>query len=172
MTGFQEALTGTPIYAWCILAYLLWRGIKGLRTRTVYLPQLFIIPIAFMLLKFQRIFSADAKAFWLALCLGALAGLLLHAWAKIKILPKAHWVEVPGHPGTLILLLAFFGFQYYLGYLKSRNPTLYLQYAFLEPIASGLLSGYFIGRGLRSTYACYKAWPRKEARDNGERGNG
>lgn len=151
MNEFLQIIKGTPLYVWAILIYLLFVGIKSIKTRVVYLPKLFIIPLILPAIKYKILFSEDALVFCLMIIVASIASFFIHTRNTIKVIKKEGSIEVPGNYGTLIILLSFFIVKYYFGYLKSADQDLYLKYSIIENIISGLFSGYFIGRALRFT---------------------
>lgn len=157
MTEFLQIIKGTPLYVWAILVYLLFIGIKSIKTRVVYLPKLFIIPLILLIIKYQTLFSEDILAFCSMITVASIASFFIHAGNKLKIIKTVRSIEVPGNYATLIILLFFFIVKYYFGYLKSVDQGLYLKYSIIENIITGLFSGYFIGRGLCYTYKYLKS---------------
>lgn len=156
MNEVLQIIIGTPLYAWAVLGYLLFVGIKSLKTSVVYLPKLFTIPLILIVIKYKALLSEDALVFCLAIMVSSIASFFIYAGNKIKVIKNAGLIEVPGNYGTLIILLSFFIVKYYFGYLKSTAQDLYLQYSIIENIISGLFSGYFIGRALRYMYKYLK----------------
>ena len=152
----KNIIQGTPLYVWTILCYLLFVGIKSIKTSFVYIPKLFIIPLILLAIKYKMLLSDDALVFCLVIMGGSIASFFINKGKKIKVIKKEWSIEVPGGYGTLVVLLSFFIVKYYFGYLKSTNPDLLLKYSIIESVISGLFSGYFIGRALRYTYQYLK----------------
>ncbi|MBL3284897.1 hypothetical protein Sarmat_00756 [Rickettsiales endosymbiont of Paramecium tredecaurelia] len=148
----MQIIKGTPLYIWGVLAYLLFVGIKSVKTRVIYLPKLFIIPLVLLSMKYKTFLSEDVLVFCFAIIVGGTSGFFMHFKHKIKVIKKEVAVEVPGGYGTLIILLSFFIIKYYFGYLRSADPDLFLKYSIIESIISGLFSGYCIGRALMFSY--------------------
>lgn len=156
MNNFVHIIKGTPLYVWAILCYLLFVGIKSIKTRVIYLPKLFIIPLTWLAINYKTLLSDNALIFCLVIMGGSIASFFINKGNTIKIIKKECSIEVPGGYGTLIVLLSFFLVKYYFGYLKSTDPDLFLKYSIIEIIISGLFSGYFIGRPLAFTYQYLK----------------
>lgn len=156
MNEFVHIIKGTPLYVWAILCYLLFIGIKNIKTRVIYLPKLFIIPLILLAIKYKTLLSDDALVLCLVIMGGSIASFFINTGNTITIIKKEGAIEVPGGYGTLIILVSFFIVKYYFGYLNSTDPDLFLKYSIIESVISGLFSGYFIGRALRYTYQYLK----------------
>lgn len=156
MNEFVHIIKGTPLYVWAILCYLLFVGIKSIKTRVIYLPKLFILPLILLAIKYKTLLSDDALVFCLVIIGGSIASFFTNTGNTIKVIKKEWSIEVSGGYGTLIVLLSFFLVKYYFGYLKSTDPDLFFKYSIIESIISGLFSGYFIGRALAFTYQYLK----------------
>jgi len=138
-------------------SYLLFVGIKNIKTRVIYLPKLFIIPLILLAIKYKANISDDALVSCLVIMGGSIAGFFINTGNTLKVIKKECSVEVPGGYGTLIVLLSLFLVKYYFGYLESTDPDLFLKYSIIESVISGLFSGYSIGRTLTFTYKYLKA---------------
>lgn len=52
---FLDLLKGTPIWVWILFAYLIFIGVKSLKTRSVFIPKLFIVPLVLIFTKYDFI---------------------------------------------------------------------------------------------------------------------
>jgi hypothetical protein len=156
MSELLRIIKGTPFYVWIILGYLLFIGIKSLRTQIVYLPKLFIIPLVLLSIRYTIFLSQDVIVFCFVIFLGVIGSFGIHMNKKITIIKNAKSIEVPGSYVTLVLLISFFAVKYYFGALKSIAPDVALKFSFIEHTMSGLFSGYFIGRALGYVYQYWK----------------
>jgi hypothetical protein len=152
MTKILTIITGAPIYVWFIFAYLVFIGVKNLKTRVVYLPKLFIIPFVMLALKYNLFLSKNSFMFILMITLGAVVSFFAHANTKIKIVKNLKSVELKGGYSAMIILMSFFFIKYLFGYLEHAKPELFSKYYMIEIILSGLFSGFFIGRAIRYMY--------------------
>lgn len=152
MSSFWPIVTGTPFYVWPLLAYTLFVGIRNTKARAVSLLSLFALPLVLLGLKYQVILSQDGITFLIMLALASTASFFLHDTRSVTILKNLRSLRVPGNYTTLPLLIAFFCMKYYCGYLRAVAPDLALTYSFIENAASGLFSGYFLGRAARYAY--------------------
>src|SRR3954466_6948258 len=48
-------ITHTPLWAWAILAYLIWQGLQATRPRTTSIWRLMIVPAVFIVMGLSRI---------------------------------------------------------------------------------------------------------------------
>lgn len=152
MNEVIEIISGTPLYVWGILFYLLYVGIKNTKRSVIHLPKLFIIPLVLLAIKYESLFSGDFLFTFVAILMGALVGILRYSYYKIKIIEKEKSVEIPGNYEILIILISFFLLKYFFGYLQQENILTYMRYYKIDYFISGLFSGYLFGRALYFTY--------------------
>lgn len=155
-----EAVKGTPIWVWGILAYILYVGFKSTRNTVVYLPIFTIMPIILLFLQF-RISPVNINlSFYAAFpIMGSLMGIIIAYKTPIKILKKIKSIEVSGNHSTLIILILIFLIKYFFGYMQKtqqENLNLYLLY---DAYITILSFGYFSGKSL---YYVYKFYSEKE----------
>lgn len=150
-----KTILGTPWWVWAVLLYLLFIGTKALQTRVIYLPKLFIIPVALSVIKYKIFINAEVKTL-LIYCAGFVFASLLGAYIafkeKIKIFKNKNYIELQGSYQTLSLSISFFCMKYIFGYLNasSQVPLEYVMLA--EMFISGIFSGYFTGKALNYLY--------------------
>jgi len=111
-----KIISGTHVWVWFVFGYLIFIGIRATRTRIVYIPKLFIIPLVLSGLKY-KVFMASNISIWLGyfLCL-ALASFVSYKYSamkKIKIITERMSVQLPGSYWTLMVLMAFFVVKYF-----------------------------------------------------------
>lgn len=145
-------VTGTPIWVWCVLGYIVFVGIQAINERIVAIPKLFIIPAILITIRYQVFLSEHA----LLCCLSIFVGVGLGFWITAKkpgvILKDNNSVRLQGSYVTLVMLLSFFLLKYVFGYLNSVQNPIALEYASIEVFVSALLTGSFLGRGLYYLY--------------------
>lgn len=147
---------GTPIWVWFLFGYLLYRGITGLKARTMTMSRIFLVPGIFLFLSLQNIvsrmcscFNSTALAIYtLLLSLGILIGWLLVRHMKITVDKKRHLIAMPGSTLMLVLTILIFGIKYFFGYMKAANPEIMASTFAITTYAgiSGLIAGIAIGR--------------------------
>ena len=152
-----KIVTGTPLEIWVILGYLLYIGFKATQPRTVYLPSLFIVPLILTGMKSLYLPSMQVPYYFAAWLLGLVIG-KLSAYSTPLAFFKDSWsIELPGSYTPLIILLSFFTTKYVFGFLNATQPEIALEYASIESIITGLLSGYLLGRAFCYLTRFYKA---------------
>lgn len=149
MDPILSIIKGTPSWVWMVFIYVLFVGIKSTRTRIVYLPKLFIIPLVLLALKYKIFFSKEVVLFIAVIIFAAICSFIALRHTKITVIKNAKSVELPGNYSTLLTLICFFAIKYYFGYLDSTMPTLSAKYSFIDTIISGIFTGYFLGRSIR-----------------------
>lgn len=88
MNEFVHIIKGTPLYVWAILCYLLFVGIKSIKTRVIYLPKLFIIPLILLAIKYKTLLSDDALVFCLVIMGGSIASFFINTGNTLKVIKK------------------------------------------------------------------------------------
>ncbi len=146
-----RVITSTPWWVWGIFAYLMMIGIKSMRTHSVSLPKLFIMPAVLIGLRYKT-FNLGGEAVMLAyiacLLLGCTIGFLLGQRTHVKVLRASTSVELPGNYLTICIIFSFFCIKYVFGYLNATAPELAIKYSMIETSISLVFSGYFLGRGI------------------------
>jgi len=151
-----DIISGTPLEVWVLFCYIIFVGLKATQKQIIFIPKLFIIPFILIgvMIFSERNFSA--ALYILSLGVGTGIGALSSYDTPIKILKDIKSIEVPGTYLRLIILLLFFCIKYSFGYIEAINSKLTLKYLFLETIAIGLISGYFLGIAACYSYRFYK----------------
>ncbi len=148
-----NVLFHTPIYVWFILAELIYIGMLATKTRVVYLPTLFIIPMLFIGLKYQIFFSGLSlfTIYALGIIIGLGIGFYVGFNTHIKVIKNLRSIEIPGNYQTLVLILSYFFIRYFFGFLHATNPMLAIEYLPYETIIIGAFSGFVLGKALAFT---------------------
>ncbi|MBY0452342.1 MAG: hypothetical protein K2P92_04845 [Bdellovibrionaceae bacterium] len=76
MSGFLKIVSGTPIWVWAILGYLIYVGIQALKPRTVSLYRLIFLPLILILFKYRLLSHPDAWIYLVFFILGIGSGYL------------------------------------------------------------------------------------------------
>ena len=143
-------ISGTPLWVWFVLYYLLVVGIKATKERDVYLPKLFIIPVVLTAMKYKIFINATMDiwiTYFITLIIGLMIGYMVASREKIEV--SNMMVRLQGSYQTLIILLLFFSVKYIFGYLNAAHPELIAEYLNIEIVCSGIFSGYFLGKAVR-----------------------
>jgi hypothetical protein len=145
-----KIIAGTPIWVWCVFAYLIFVGIKASKQRIVYIPKLFIIPVILSALKYKIFLSASFAvylSYFTCLLLSIIIGFKIAKGQKFETLNNLQ-VKLPGDYSTIFILMTFFIIKYIFGYINAIDHELYQDLSVLELSASGIFSGYFLGKAI------------------------
>lgn len=157
MEILQQFLVQTPIWAWLLLAYLVFKGIKARQPGDTTLVKMAIIPVIFTawglwdLVTLYGI-AADTAGLWLlGIALGAGIGWLIVSRYAIVADRAARLLHRPADNTLLPLLLVTFAVKYVFGVIAAVSPDLLVQPGFriADLTLSGLFTGIFIGKFIR-----------------------
>ncbi|MCC2647193.1 MAG: hypothetical protein K0R02_1258 [Rickettsiaceae bacterium] len=160
ITSLAIILSGTPLWVWGILAYLLFVGIKSIKEHVVSLPKLFIIPLVLIGMKYKLFLHSGIliiSTYILSLLLGVIIGFFLNKNLSFKIVKDISAIILPGSYYTIMILLSFFSVKYIFGYLSVVAPDLATKYFIIENFLSGIFTGYFLGRAFAFLYKFIRA---------------
>lgn len=137
-----------------LLAFLVYRGVKALQTRTTPLSKLAIIPLIFAGMGIAHLISAPlagwaAVAAWvLALGAGFIGGVFNASRTRFIVDPMALTVMSPGSVVPLVLILATFATKFWLGFELATvtNVAALANYVVIDAAVSGAVAGMFAGR--------------------------
>ena len=153
----------TPLWAWALLAYLIWQGIKAMQPRTSTIWRALIVPAVFIVWGLSRLGFGSTLPFvaWIAAALVLLpVGILTPR--PFEVDHETGLIKRPGSVFPLIRNIVVFGLQYTVAVLAAIHADDHAIGAIIGRAVSGATSGYFIG----STIALLRAYWRK--RDESE----
>ncbi len=163
MTFALGIITHTPIWAWILLAYLVWQGVKAMRPRTTTIWRALIVPAVFIIWGLSRLGFGPQ---------GSIAPLVAWIAAALVLLPVGVLTPRPFEvdhangriirPGSiypLIRNLIVFGLQYTVAVIAAIHADDRAMAAIVGRAVSGATAGYFIG----STIALLRQYWRKRA---------
>ena len=153
----EQILSRTPLWVAILFPSLVILGLMQMRTRTMTIQRLAILPIAMLLLSFFGIWSSFGAS--PLSILAWICGVIL-VLSSIQFLPRATGVRfssdtqmytVPGSWVPLILILIIFTARYMLAVLLAMNVELRTAIPFTigASLVLGFLSGSFMARALR-----------------------
>ena len=151
-----HAIRHTPMWVWALFAYILWVGIRALRTQKVWPPSMLIVPAIMAIFKFPVFFEKAPYLYMGTLFLGGGLGLLSSATACIEWSRNPRRLILPGSVTTFILLVSFFGFKYIYALWMVVNPELAAEWSWLDTGISGLFPGYNWAKGLFFTHLFFR----------------
>lgn len=141
----------TPIWVWGLLVYILYVGIKALRDRDVLLYKLYIIPVLFLVLRWDAFSLSEFITYLVALVAGVSLGYSLTHQRPGEVLVDSKIVCLKGSYTTLLMLLVFFVIKYTFGFWKATQSVMFEQYAYIGAFISVLFPGFFLGRAIYYT---------------------
>jgi hypothetical protein len=147
-------MQGTPTWVWLLLAFLIYRGVNALHSRTTPLSKLAIIPLIFAAMGIAHLVSAPlvgwaAVAAWVVgLGAGFVGGVFNASRSRFIVDPIALSVTSPGSFVPLVLILATFATKFWLGFELATvtNIAALASYVVIDAAVSGVVAGMFAGR--------------------------
>ena len=146
-----DIIGGTPYWAWILLAYLLFVGIKALKSRTIPLNRLAFMPLIFTVWSLTGLYGKPliTLLFWSsALLLGIYVGWFLLFYRSLSFNKKIGLVHLPGSSMSLCLSLVFFCVRYAfkVASVISHDPFLLFMLTISSSSVSGFVAGIAWGR--------------------------
>jgi len=157
--GLLDIVTGTPLWVWPLLLYVLYVGWAATRDRTVALWRLLVMPAIIAALGLWNLLSAPVSAAGLAALgagamLGAIIGLRVAARRPAIRLPDGR-LALAGDWLPLLLFLAIFAVRYATGAAVAIDPSLAADPVFR--VAGLFLSGLFAAMMIARTVGALPA---------------
>lgn len=148
-----KIISSTPLYAWLLLALLLWKGLRARKLHRISWKDTLIFPAIMVVWSFYstyKNYEASAIIFWVvsfAMGLG-LGPFTLHNLRSVFD-KKSKQIELSGSWVPLILSVSIFSLRYFLGVTYGMHPELRgtLSLLIVENLAAAI-SGIFLGRVL------------------------
>jgi hypothetical protein len=151
----QAILSGTPVWVWALLAFLISRGFKALKGGTAPLSKLAIVPAVFAAWGIVHMLREPAAGWHTGLAWigGALIGIAAGAGiaqASGMSVDRVHrTVTLPGSIVPLVLMIVTFASKFWLGLeLATTHAGVDSMYVVLDGLVSGVVAGIFAGRFL------------------------
>lgn len=148
-----DILTGTPVWVWVVLFFILHTGMDAVKPSTVSIWQLSVMPLIFIAWSIYSIYyrCAGCPQYWLMWIIpgmiGVVVGYKIAQTVSFRVLSN-NFLHLEGSIQPLLLSLGFFAIKYSLGVIYAVNPALYKEFALMnmDVIASGLIAGISLGR--------------------------
>ena len=144
-----QILIHTPIWAFVLLAWLVWQGIRAMRPRTGTIGRALIVPAVFIVWGLSRLLSRGDFAWPLAAWFGAGAILLAVGVLTARPLDLDHTTGEIRRPGSVMPLIrnvTVFALQYAVTVIAAIDPHDATTAALVGRAISGGTTGYFLGR--------------------------
>lgn len=150
MRGILQIVQNTPLWAFALFALLLVLGIQALRTRTIPVWRILVVPAVFIgwgaISVAIRIASPVLIADWLvAAAIGAMVGWASTRFNAMHFNEERNLIELPGSALPLVRNLVIFGSKYALAVAAALLPLQQPSILFWDIAVSGLSAGYFLG---------------------------
>ena len=101
MNSFFTIFTATPPYVWGLFIYLVFMGVKALRPRTIFVPQMYVMPLVMFALKSyllagapREVFLAFVVSLIVAMCAGFASTLRMRATLRMPLKHHEILIEV------------------------------------------------------------------------------
>lgn len=157
----MEVISETPLYAWILLAYLLYGGWKSRKTYVIAWKPLCILPAVMFLWSFYvggiaSHYGSLAIYLWpLSMAAGIWLGSLTARNLTLRFDKQQQLIEVSGSWTPMILSISIFALRYFLGAAYGMNPDLRGSAALfgvenLATVVSGMFTGRLVGYLQRS----------------------
>ena len=151
--SIAQILSGTPIWVFILLAYLIWVGAKRLRPGVRELSKIGITPAIFIVWGLIGLFQrpgdfSTVLAHW---AVGALLGtaLGLAVGIPMQVDRPRRLVLLPGSFLPLLRVLVIFGAHYVLRVAAAIHADMSATYWTWDIYVSGASAGYFAGWSVR-----------------------
>jgi hypothetical protein len=159
-------ITHTPLWAWALLAYLVWQGIKAMQPRTSRLWRALIVPAIFIVWGLTRLgFSQQGNIWPLVAWISAALALLpvgVLTPRPFEVDHESGLIIRPGSVYPLIRNIVVFALQYTVAVLAAIHADDHAIGALVGRAVSGATSGYFVG----SSVALLREYWRKRHKRN------
>ena len=145
-----QIVRNTPLWVWPLMVLVIWLGILGLRSRTLPLWRLAVLPAVGLVLSFvgigQAVEPALALVAWLAaLAAALLLGDLLGRRPTVRRLQDGR-LEIAGGWFMLVFGISIFAARYVLGVVFGMAPSLRVEPVWIA--LGGGIGGFVAGIGL------------------------
>jgi teichoic acid transport system permease protein len=141
------AVLHTPWWVWGVFVYMLYMGVRALRPKSIYPPDLLILPLVMVLFKFPTFFAQAPYLYLGTLAIGGFLGVYTGCNMPLVLDRKRHLL-IPGGINHLVIVMSFFFTKYIYGLMHTLYPELAQSWSWIDISASGLLPGYSWGKGL------------------------
>jgi hypothetical protein len=163
-------ITGTPIYVWVILVFLVGRGLSLRKDGPVSIKKSLLMPVIFIVWGLWNVIAGFAfplpalMVYIISAAVGTGFGYLLYSSTQRFEVRGGVFFRL-GNPVPLVVIVTNFIVKYALNVCIAVNPQLLgnLEFNIAYCVASGLAVGLFIG-GIRNTVGSRKQVGQKDRR--------
>ena len=146
-----RVIANTPLWVCALLAYLVWQGCRSLRSRTLPIWQMLVVPLIFFLMGLSRLVLGPQDgwqplaAWFVAAALFALLALIRGGPRLIAIDRKNGRVTRAASMFPLIRNVTVFLLQYGIAIASALHLDGHVAAALMGRAVSGATAGYFAG---------------------------
>lgn len=157
-------LTGTPLWVWILLIFLIVRGINALNDREMEVKRLFLLPLIFLFWGGSGVINELAFPRWGGISMlagliigGSVGWLLWRTTPRLKIKEGTNLIIRPGTPLTLIFIIIAFATKFTLIFFLNVEPDLknVLNFNLVFGLLTGIIDGVFFG-GTLNLYMTFR----------------
>jgi hypothetical protein len=150
-------VSGIPLWVFPLFAFGVYSGLKALRTRTIRLAELAILPLVFLGLSVPSLVDLVPRAplvpvlFVLAAWAGGTLGWVFLTKDPVSAHKDKMSLVIPGSAVSLVLFVGIFVVKFAYNYTVAVAPVAAAEPMFLSAVfgLSGLSTGIVFGRGGR-----------------------
>jgi hypothetical protein len=142
-------ISGTPLWVWLLLAFLVWQGMQATRPQTIAIWRALLLPVIFTIWGLSRIGINQQMTVWplvaWAVCALALLPVGVLTPRPLEIDRATGRIFRPGSVFPLIRNIVVFALLYAAAVLAAMHVDGLTIGAFISRAVAGGTSGYFIG---------------------------
>ena len=124
-----KIISSTPIYAWILLALLLWKGLRARKLHRISWKDTLIFPVVMVVWSFYstyKNYDASSIIFWtVSFAVGFGLGPFTLRNLRSDFDKKSKQIELSGSWVLLILSISIFSLRYFLGVIYGIYPELH-----------------------------------------------
>ena len=148
-----KIITAIPWYIWLLFVYVILRGVKALKSQTVSIKKICLIPLIFLGMGISGMIKQNLPFEYVAIWIGLFAIAAYVIWRRTEPLKvvcdrQKGLIQLPGNWTTLILLLSIFISRFTFGFLSATHPELkgFIIFNLIDLSISGTVCGISFGR--------------------------
>lgn len=146
-------IQNTPIWVWPLFFFLVFVGLKAMRTRNSSVIPYFFYPLLGLIAVNAKLGNGQVSTGWLVFAFSYLIGVVVaFRWQDGLIMEKSGWnMTLRGDRITIVILMLIFFSNFINGVLGAIAPHFVetMAYAIIFGAVVGACSGSFTGRTLR-----------------------
>ncbi|WP_259782588.1 DUF6622 family protein [Aestuariispira ectoiniformans] len=170
-----EILRHTPSWVYIVFTAILYLGLSACFSQRLEIRRILYLPAVFIVLSVYGLIMGQTSSFlvplsWVGGFAVATGGMYYLTLARRHRYSRdGDYLVAPGDPGILIVSMFFFAVKFWFGYTAATRPewTAMPLYPISDNLCSGLVVGFFGGRGLAQWSIAKKRTPEELVAPNG-----